>query len=177
MQDPKLLESLFDRKLIRILKLLMLNKNRQFYLREIAKETRVPPATTHRLLSKLLSLDLITLHKFNKFKLYQLAQNDNTEFLEGFIKEGKRIVASFIDEIKTIQGLEAVYQISEDDYKSSLLLIGEQIDSNEIKRLSALYKEKYMYTITTLTLAQEQFEQMSAMGLYAGRKIVLYKKL
>ena len=59
MESQKIMEGLFDRKILTILKLFLKKKDQQFYLKEISKQTRVPLASTHRILNKLLELEII----------------------------------------------------------------------------------------------------------------------
>ena len=177
MDNLKILESLFDSKKLRILKLFYKEKERKFYLREIAKISEVPIATTYRIINKLVSLKLINQIMISRFKLYKLAENENTLFLESFLKEGKRIVQYFIDEVKKIPEVDAVIlHGKEEEDKANLLLIGEGIDPNNIKMICGLIKEQYNFTISALPLTKEQFAQMSSMGLYSGKKKIVYKK-
>ena len=177
MENLKILESLFDKKKLKVLKLFLQEKDKEFYLREVAKSTGVSIATTFRIIQKLASLNLIDVIIINKFKLYKLAQNDNTQFLESFLKEGKRIVQYFVEEIKKLPSVEAVIlHGKETEEKANVLLIGEGINANEVKRICGLIKEQYNFTVSALSLTKEQFAQMSTMGLYSGEKKVLFKK-
>ena len=177
MENVKILEGLFDNKKLAVLRLFLQNKERQFYLREIAKETKVPIATTFRIIGRLVKLELVSQLKINKFKLYKIAENENIVFLEGFLKEGKRIVQQFADKVKLLSGVEEIIlHGDETEEKANILLIGEDVDANELKRICAAIKEQYKFTISSLTLTREQFSQMSNMGLYSGRKKVLFRK-
>jgi len=177
MENLNLLEGLFDNKKLKVIKLFLQNKEKQFYLREIAKQTRVPIASTFRIIKKLMELELITQIKINKFKLYKTATNDNTVFLETFLREGKRIVQFFVEKAKELDGISSVILHGEEtEEKANILLIGTNINSNELKRICAEIKEQYNFTISPLTLTQEQFTQMSNMGLYSGKKTVLFSK-
>ena len=177
MENLNLLEGLFDNKKLKVIKLFLQNKEKQFYLREIAKQTRVPIASTFRIIKKLMELELITQIKINKFKLYKTATNDNIVFLETFLREGKRIVQFFVEKAKELDGISSVILHGEEtEEKANILLIGTNINSNELKRICAEIKEQYNFTISPLTLTQEQFTQMSNMGLYSGKKTVLFSK-
>ncbi len=177
MENLNLLEELFDNKKLKVIKLFLQNKEKQFYLREIAKQTRVPIASTFRIVKKLMELELIKQIKINKFKLYKTADNDNIAFLETFLKEGKKMVQLFVEKVKELEGISSIILHGEEtEEKANLLLIGTNIDSNEIKRICAEIKEQYKFAISPLTLTQEQFTQMSNMGLYSGKKTVLFRK-
>ena len=177
MSNLKILEELFDKKKLIILKFFLQNKDKKFYLRELSKETSIPIATTYRIIKKLIELNIITQIKIKKFKLYRLSQGKDIEFLESFLKEGKRVIEEFIEKTKLIPNIQSIIMHGEGtETKANMLLIGENIDSNEIKKICADINEKYNFIITTLTLTKEQFEQMSSMGLYSGKKRILFSR-
>jgi hypothetical protein len=171
-----ILESLFDKKVLQILRLFMKNRDKKFYLMEIAKASNVPIATTSRIMHKLIDLKLIDIVAVSKFKLYVLAQNETTSFLEGILKESKKILDYFIDETRKIPGIEAVILHGEEsEERANILIIAESVDPNIIRNICGVIKEKYNFTVSTLTLTKEQFVQMTSMGLYSGKKRMLYK--
>ncbi len=177
MEDINILEGLFDTKILKITRLFINEKENQFYLREISKKVNVPIATTFRIVKKLLKLEIIEEIKIKKFKLYKLKESLNTKFLESFIREEKRILDNFVERIKQIPGVNSlILHGREMKDRANILLIGESIDSNQIKQICADIKEKYNFTISSLTLTEDQFTQMSSMGLYSGDKKILYKK-
>lgn len=177
MEEINVLEGLFDTKILKIVRLFLNEKENQFYLREISNKVSVPVATTFRIVKKLLELGLIQEIKIKKFKLYMLKEGSNTKFLESFIREEKRILDLFIDKIKVLSGINSVILHGKEmKDRANLLIIGENIDSNAIKQLCGEIKDKYNFTISSLTLTEDQFTQMSSMGLYSGEKKILYKK-
>ncbi|MBN2566514.1 helix-turn-helix domain-containing protein [Candidatus Woesearchaeota archaeon] len=176
MGDPRLLEQIFDRKMLAVLKL-FLSSAEDLYLREIAKKARVPPASTHRILKRLLALGLISQVKVKRFKLYRLIDNDSTRFLQEILKEDRHLIGLFVERVKGIAGISAIIlHGKEQKDRANLLIIGEDINSDELKRQSGLIKEEYDFSISTLSLTREQFGQMSSMGLYPGQKKVIYKR-
>ena len=177
MEDIKILEGLFDKKILKIIKFFLMNKDKEFYLQEISNQVNVPIATVFRMIKKLKELKIIDEIKIKKFKLYKCADNKNITFLESFIKEGKRIIDNFVDSVIAKTNVEEIIlHGSESENKANVLLIGSSVDSNEIKKLCAEFKEKYNYNITALTLEREQYGQMSSMGLYSGRKKLLFRR-
>lgn len=172
-----MLDNLFDKKILTILKLFIVDKEKEFYLREIAKQTKVPVATCYRILNKLLSFDIIKLIQIKKFKLYKLADNETTMFLETFLKEEKQILNIFLKKIKELPQVESVILHGKETRdRANILIIGENINSDSIKHICAEIKEKYKFTITPLTLVREQYKQMTSMGLYSGEKRVLFRR-
>ncbi len=177
MEEVNVLEGLFDKKILKIVRLFLNEKENQFYLREISTKVNVPVATTFRIIKKLLKLSIIEEIKIKKFKLYKIKQGSNTKFLETFIREEKQILDIFTEKAKNIKGINSVIlHGKEAKDRANILIIGESIDSNEIKQLCADIKSKYNFTISPLNLTEDQFKQMSSMGLYSGQKKVLYNK-
>lgn len=177
MSNLKILEELFDKKKLAMLKFFLQNKDKEFYLRELSKETSIPIATAYRIIKKLMELDIIIQIKIKKFKLYKLNHGKDIDFLESFLKEGKRVIEEFIEKARQINNIQGIIMHGDEtETKANMLIIGENIDSNDIKKICAETKEKYSFIITPLTLTREQFEQMSNMGLYSGKKRVLFSK-
>ncbi|MFH0874302.1 MAG: hypothetical protein V1859_00030 [archaeon] len=177
MESIEVLDELFDSKKIAVIKLFIKDDTKEYYLREVAKLTKTSPATTYRILNKLLKLKILRLIEFKKTKLYILEQNKTTEFLKTVLKIDKRVIESFVDLVKIDPNVTQIILVGkEEENRANLILIGEGINSNEIKRICADTKDKYNFTITTFMLTQEQYEQMIAMGLYPGMKKVLYKR-
>jgi hypothetical protein len=75
-----------------------------------------------------------------------------------------------------VKGEEEILLLgSKEKFKANLLILGQGIDVSEIKKLSGETKDKYNFSINQMTLSKDQFDQMSAMGLYPGSKKVIYK--
>ncbi|MBN2422283.1 winged helix-turn-helix transcriptional regulator [Candidatus Woesearchaeota archaeon] len=178
MDEINILEQLFDNKVLSILKLFIKDESSKYYLREISKLTKISPASTYRILKKLVDLKILELVRIKNTKLYQLNnENNNTEFLKSILKIKTRVIDLFVENIKNTEAVnEVILHGEEKDNRANLLLIGENINQGEIKRVCAEIKEKYNFTISTLQLAREQFEQMSAMGLYPGKRKVLFSR-
>jgi hypothetical protein len=177
METTELLEHLFEQKKLKILRLFLQDKEKEFYLREISNLTKVPVASVFRIIQKLLQLDLIQEMKVNKFKLYKAADNANMRFLENFVAESRQIIKTFVQMVSGIKGLNMIIlhgKIEKD--RANLLMIGEDIDVGEVKRICAEIKEKHNYIISFLNLTEEQFTQMSSMGLYSGEKKIVFRR-
>ena len=175
METVDVLEQLFDNKILSVLQLFVENENNQYYLREIAKLTKVSPATTYRILNKLVDLNVLEIQEIKTLKQYILSKNKKTEFLKTVIKKEKRVVDMFVDRIKSLEGIEKIIlHGKQTNKKANVLVLGSNVDATQIKLISSEIKEKYDFTILSLTLTNEQYEQMSAMGLYSGEKQVLF---
>ncbi len=177
MADLDFLESLFDDKLVRIMRVFFQKSDRKFYLKEVSDLAKVSIATTHRILTKLVRLNIISEIKISKFKVYQLSSNERTSFLSDFIKGSVKVTEIFVDMIKDDPGIESIILLGkEKESKANLIIIGKAIDGEKVKLATADVKEKYSYNITYMTMPAEQYEQMISMGLYPGTKEVLYRR-
>ncbi len=177
MDSQKILEGLFDKKMLTVLKLFLKKKDQQFYLKEISKQTRVSLATTYRILNKLTELEIIEKTKIKHLKIYKLAENEKTKYLETMFEEKKTIIDEFLEQASKIAGIKTImiYGREEKD-KANLLIIGESVDNSLIREIIIKIKEKYNFSLTHLVLTETQYEQMAAMNLYPGKKEIILEK-
>ncbi|RMF05358.1 ArsR family transcriptional regulator [Candidatus Woesearchaeota archaeon] len=174
----KIIETLFDKKKIRILQTLLKHPEKDFYLRELSRMAGVPPATTFRIISLFEKTGLVQTIKVSRIKLYRASENENMRFLAGFLKEEPLVIDTFVEKASKVEGVERIIQHGKSEKnKANILIIGSGVDSEKIKQISAEILERYNFRISSLTLSQEQFEQMRSMGLYSGIKKTLYDAL
>lgn len=177
MQRIDILGQLFDSKVLKILRLFYADEKADYYLREIAKKTGIPVATTFRIVNKLAELGIIETVQIKKFKLYKLGDNEHTRFLGQFIRKEKQALQVFITRAKAIDGINTItLQGREEKDRANVILIGANIDQAKVKELCAAIKTEFNFTITELILGEEQFKQMDSMGLFPGKKQVLYQR-
>jgi hypothetical protein len=178
MESKDILEQLIDPKIVKILRIFFGNDKKQFYLREVSSLTGVSPASTFRLLNKLVEVKIVSLIHSAKFKTYILADNETTRFLGQLIKREKQILQVLVTKVKSIAGLEEVVLYgTEDKEKANVLLIGKNIPAETVKEVCNSIKEEFSYTINPLVLNREQYEQMNSMGLYPDKKRILFSNL
>jgi hypothetical protein len=172
-----LLERLFDDKLISVLRLFLDNPDQEFYLREISRESRVPVATTFRILKKLRELEIIRENHIKKFRIYSLIEDENTDYLKKVFSEKESIIDYFVKRASGIKEISFIllYGKEEKD-KASILIIGEGVHNEKIKKITDEIKEKNDFILNVLTLTKEQFNQMSSIGLYSGEKKILFRR-
>ena len=176
--DPgKILEELFDRKTLQILRHLSANPDKQYYLREIAKATRVPIATVFRIINRLALLEIVQVQKIKRMKLYQYGQGKESKFVEGIIEVRRGALEEFVELCLPIPGIhEVVLQGKPTKDRASILLIGEGIPAGTVQEAINGVRETFGFSIIHLTLTPEQYAQMTAMGLYPGERKVLLEK-
>ena len=93
------------------------------------------------------------------------------------VKENIRIIEKFVEKARLISGIKTmILHGKEQKDRASVLLIGANIDPGAVKALCADTKEKYNFVVSTLSLTDEQYDQMSHMGLYSGPKKILFDK-
>lgn len=170
-------EDLFDKKIIAVLKILFRDNKKKYYLQELSREAKVPMATALRILDKLHKLEIVDVEKISRTKLYHLKENKKVEFLGTLFKVDRQIMDKFVEMIKDLPGLKSVIlHGKEHPDRANVLLIGEDLDPGKVKEICAEIKEKYNFTITSLSLTETQYDQMSQMGLYSGAKKVYFER-
>ncbi len=153
----------------------MNNPERQYYLREIARVTKVPPASAHRIILQLKELELIIEYKDRYLKTY-VANEQNLTIFSSILEDKKSAIQEFADFIKTVEGVDmAIQHGKEERDKVSVLIVGEGINQNLIRDRTNEIKEKYKFNIIYLLLSPIQYDQMASMGLYPGKKIILWQ--
>lgn len=173
--DREVLEALLPSSTLKILKLFINNEDQKYYLREIAKLTKVPPASTFRIVNNLVDQEILIIDYIKKFKLYRF-NPDSARFLINILQDRKSAVVEFVNSIKEFDGVQmVVLHGQEDKNRANVLVIGNNMDVDSIKRNSVYIGEKYKFNIILLTLVPEQYNQMASMGLYPGKKKILYE--
>lgn len=150
------------------------HSEQEYYLRELAKASRVSPASTYRILQKLSDKQIIESRKVKKLTLYKWKAN---EFLESIIGDKKSAIQEFVDDISKLEGIkEIVLHGAEKKDKASILIIGNA-EPTAISNCETRIREKYEFSILSTQLLESQYEQMSSMGLFPGQKKTLFKKI
>jgi DNA-binding IclR family transcriptional regulator len=103
MDKKQVLEKLFDKKIIKVLRLLINNPDKEFYLREIGKLTKVSPATTYRIVKTLKELELIQEKKNRYLKLYSANQKNLAMFTE-LLEDKSAALKEFVEFVSKLQG-------------------------------------------------------------------------
>ncbi|MFT4282814.1 MAG: hypothetical protein ACMXX6_00125 [Candidatus Woesearchaeota archaeon] len=176
MDKKKVVETLFDKKVIKILRLFINNPNNQYYLREISRISKVSPASTHRILSSMKDLNLIKERKEKHLKTYILFKENASIFSE-LLEDRKSALQEFSSFIKGVSGvLKAIRHGEEQNDKASVLIVGRDIDQELIRQKVFDIKQKFNFNLIFLTLDPDQYIQMESMGLYPGKKEILFEK-
>ena len=176
MEPSEIMENLFDIKIVKILKFFLKNDNGHYYLREISRNTRVSVASTYRILNKLVELTILEINEIKTAKLYSLSNNKIVDFMKTMFEVD--VLQFFIEHASKMIGIQEVLLLGKKEkVKANVLVLGENINKADMKLLTGEIKEKYDFTINQMSLSREQYEQMSAMGLYPGNKKVLFRRV
>lgn len=176
MEPAQLLASLFDRKKMAVIRLFIDQPEREFTLQEVARASRVPLATTYRILGRLKTLQLIEERKIKHLKTYAVAKNELTKYLETILETGQSALDAFVDRVKVLPGvLDIILHGKPGKEKANLLIIGRSVDGAAVQTAVREVQERYHFQIIHLVLDPQQYEQMVSMGLYSGLKKELYK--
>ena len=81
----RVFEELIDKKTLKILRLLMADKTKQFHIQKISVDSKVPLTSTFRVVKRLVELNLIEQIKIGKLKIYKSADNEATKEIEGVL--------------------------------------------------------------------------------------------
>jgi Fe2+ or Zn2+ uptake regulation protein len=177
MDPSKILEELFDKKTLAVLRLFSGNPEKQYYLREVSRAARVPIATVFRIVRRLVALGIIEEIKIKKFKIYQYGKGKEAKFVDQLIEVRRGAVEEFVELCRPIEGIQQVILHGKRlKDKAHLLIIGTQIPTEPLIAAVARIKEDLGFTIVYLMLEPHQYEQMAQMGLYSDDRQVLLRK-
>ncbi len=177
MPNIDILKQLFDKKILRIIHVFSQNKNKQFYLRELSRAANVSPATTYRIIGKLVKAGIIEEIKISKFKVYKIIINEKTKGIAKLLKEEVNPLEIFVEKAKELEGIDSIILQGKKTNKSAnILIIGNDDMSKKVDEICKELKQKYNFNIDFLILSDLQFRQMTKLGVYSGDKKILWKK-
>ncbi|MFH1589334.1 MAG: helix-turn-helix domain-containing protein [archaeon] len=177
METKELLERLFDDKILKVLRVFFDNPEEEFYIREVSKKTKLPVATTFRIINKLKDLDIIRLKRMKKFKFYFLNQTKENEMLQELLVHKKSALNEFVEKIAVLDEVESIIlHGKEEKDKANVLIIGTHIPVDKVRAIVVTINENYNFRVIDLSIEPDQFTKMSDMGLFPGRRTILFEK-
>lgn len=177
MSKQQLIRQMFDNKILNVLDVFLKNKENQFFLKEISQQSKVSLTSCYRIVRKLVKLFVVKELKVSRFEVYQYNDVDENKFLEEIVIEEHNYIDEFVQKAKVVPGvMQIILHGIETKDKANLLVIGRGVDSGVFKPLSADYRLNKKFNISVLTLDPDQYAQMTDMGLYSGKKKILFEK-
>jgi Fe2+ or Zn2+ uptake regulation protein len=178
MSKQQLMRQLFDEKILNVLDVFLKNKESQLFLREISQQSKVSLTSCYRIVRKLVKLKIVKELKVSRFEVYQYYDSEDNKFLEALIIEEQNYVDEFVRKIKDIPGiLQIILHGIETKDRANILVIGNGVDADLFKPIVSDFKTNKKFTVSLLSLGPDQYAQMTDMGLYSGKKKVLYEKI
>ncbi len=172
MVKREVLEALMDPSRVAVLKVL-LGAKEELVLKEISQKSKVPNASTFRILQEFVRLEVLSRREWKTSKVYRCSDNEKARFLKELFREDYDGVQEFVDGLKDWTEIQSIIlQGSKESGKANLFLIGENIDAMRVEKLSNDIKQKG-FDLSYLTLTRNQYTQMTKMGLYQGEKKVI----
>ena len=166
---------LMDSKTVAVLGVFIKNPTNEYCLNEVTGASKVPIATTHRILRRLIKQNLVGFNKIKSLRLYKLNDGDASAYLSSLFEDSDAHINEFVELIRHDPNIESIMQYGKETKdRINLLVIGRNVNPEPIKMNVYNIKEKYGITLNTLVLEPAQFEQMADMGLYSGRKRTLF---
>ncbi len=170
MEKKEVLAQLVDAKKAAILKVL-LNSKEEICLKEIATKSKVSLASTFRILQELVQANILERKEWKNSKTYRCLEN--SEFLRELFYEEFDGLGEFVKALGTLGGVQSlILHGAKKKDKASVILIGDSLDNAKIEGICSEIRQKG-FEINFMTLTQNQYEQMSKMGLYSGEKKVI----
>lgn len=177
MEDLKILKDFFDEKIIEIMGLFINNPEKQFYLSEIAKASKINISTTFRILNNLSSKDFLKVILIGKIKMYQLEKNEKTYTLIKFLsKKKEEPLGIFIEKIKTNPRIKRVMLESRNQNGADILLVGDYLPRERIQKIIDEIKRDYNFKISTVEISENQFKDLREFKNYDLEKKIIWRK-
>lgn len=175
MDVQAVLRQLFDEKKIDILDVFFGSPGEEFYLREVAEKAGVSAATTYRIVNKLVDIDVLEVVRHKKTKFYMLADNDITAQLDELFEEDVDPLELFVSHVRALDGVHKIVLHEKSGEKNNVLVVGAGLDSEAVNAKAKAIRDEYDFDLVVLTLSEDQYGQMSDMGLFPGNRKLLWK--
>lgn len=169
MSQQEVFSSLIDPKKAAVLRFLIQSPE-AVTLKEIAEGSSVPMATSFRLVNDFVKLGLVSKNTWKTSKSYLFIHNTRTGFLKDLlIKEinGAQEFAHLVSEVTEIQ--QIIVHGEGGQNKANVLVIGHNIPEEPLVAAQENLKRQG-FQLSHVSLTPTQYHQMSAMGLYQGKK-------
>ena len=171
----EIMSDLLEKKLYIIIEKLIKSDSEEMYLKKLSDETTVSMASTYRILKKLIEKGLVKEIKIGPAKIYRLARNKKTELLKNWFSEKVDPLDEFIKRASSVSGIIKIFlHDKKGDDSSDLMIIGVNINLEQLNTIASDIYEKYNYKLKILPLTEDQYQQMSSLNMITGTKKLLW---
>ena len=172
-----ILKDLFDEKIISVINLFLDNPDKRYCLTDISNITKVNIATTFRILNKLISKGFIRTIVIGKVRIYQLERNEKTMALQKFLRGNKEDhLQVFIDEITSHPRIKKIVLESRDKRSAKILIIGEFLPVEKIKKAIDHIKSKSGFSISYVEISEAQYNGLKDFKNYSLDKKIIWER-
>ncbi|MBT3583156.1 helix-turn-helix domain-containing protein [Candidatus Woesearchaeota archaeon] len=159
MIDQKLLETVFDEKIIGVINALLNQDTDFFSIREISEKADVTVSTTFRIVQSLEAVGFVKKIKRGRIKFFQIQKASKS------YKQLAELLGQKIDIYSIIRnkiGEEVELFTPKKDKNKIFIITEEDIDDSELsKEITATSNKK----IKLMSISPQQFQKMKTMGL------------
>ncbi|MBT3940789.1 helix-turn-helix domain-containing protein [Candidatus Woesearchaeota archaeon] len=164
MIDQKLLEAVFDEKVVHVIHGLLNQDTDFFSIRELADKADVTVSTTFRIVRSLETVGFVKKVARGRIKFFQIqrASDAYKQFAEllGHKQTVSEVIETYLQDTYGYQDLEIL--VPKKDKNKVFIITNEDIDDAQLaKTLYKLLNKK----IKAMSITPKQFEKMKQMGL------------
>jgi len=174
------LTGLLDQKLIKVISLFAKNPEKKFYLSEVSKLSNVNPATTFRILKKLVKENIIIPIVIGKVRVYQLSGGERAKSLSEFLKkdyvEEVTPLEVFLDKIKLVPHISKIILDSKTQNSAKLIIVSEFTLKDRILRICDDVYNRFKFKINFVELKPNQFDGLRELNNFDLNKKVLFRR-
>ena len=167
-----ILARLFDEKILKILKEVQGEKIMQ--IREVARSTKLPPSTVHRIFQRLEKIGLLHKENIGTVHIYKVNQTSEIYNLIERIIPRQLPLDIFMSQLKSYP-IDEILLIHSQEEMSNLVIIGD-IKAETVQNLTDNIKKDFNHSIRTLVLSKVQYNNLEALNMKPTYQKILYKK-
>lgn len=175
MDNTEILKKLFDEKIISVLNVFFDYSDENLSLTQICSLSKVNPATTIRIINKLLEQDILDLIKSGKSKSYKIKQTPKTLFLTKLLNKEDHL-SELIDKIILLPYLEKIVLESKGKTNLKFLFVVSSEGKDNIQRITKEFQLKYDIKIQFIEVSESQFNDLDRFGAYNLSNKVIWER-
>lgn len=177
MEKMNILRELFDEKIVRTINLFLKYPEKQFYLTEVSKLSKVNVSTSLRILAKLVSQGFIKTVSIGKVRLYQLEKSEKTHELMRVLKsEDKSPLEEFIEKITESPRVKKIILESRKLNSAKVIIVGDYFSKERINKVCEDIKRKYNFGISFVEISEGQYAGLKNFEAYSLDKKILWER-